>query len=174
MTEQITPTEGMAQAILPYYTDGGKKARYLSYIMTGFSVMESISLVKCHLKSVLRWREEDPVFRELEKKCNSSLREELATRIVDMEFSRNFRLVLAKDFKILFKDATGQVLSKPEEDYLTNIRKFYTPQQYAMLKQMLTGQGDGKGEAFDFTKTVLTIRLEKEEHGGKRILPQDV
>ena len=51
-----------------------------------------------------------------------------------------------------------------EQDYLKLIRKFYTPQQYAMVKQMVSSNGDGTG--FDFTKTVLEIRLSKETHIG--------
>lgn len=157
----ITPTEGIAQTLVPYYTDGGKKARYLSYIVAAFSVMEACKLAKVHHKSVLRWREDDPIFVALENKASTELRKQLSDQIIDIEFTRNFRLVLAKDFEILFKDATDTPLSQVEQQYLLTIRKFYTPQQFAMIKQLVSAK-DGEGEAFDFTKTVLTIRLEKE------------
>jgi len=162
----ITPTEGIAQSLISYYADGGKKARYLSYLVAGFSVMEAVSLAKVHHKSVLRWREADPSFTELEQKALGELRKELSDQLIDIEFTRNFRLVLAKDFQILFKDAGGAELSDKEQQYLLLIRKFYTPQQLAIIKQLVSGSS--QPEAFDFTKTVLEIRLSKEE--GHKIL----
>lgn len=162
MSNEVTTTEGICQSLIPFYTDGGKKARYLSYLVAGFSVMESVKLAKVHLKSVMRWRESDLVFIELEAKVQTSLRQQLSDQIIDIEFTRNFRLVLAKDFEILFKDAQGITLTDKEQQYLLLIRKFYTPQQFVMIKQLVSGDGKST-EAFDFTKTVLTIRLEKEE-----------
>jgi len=167
MPEELTATESIAHSLIPYYSDGSKKARYLSYIIAGFSTMEAIKLSKIHLKSVHRWRESDPVFVELEAKASTSLRRELADHLIDIEFTRNFRLVLAKDFEILFKDASGEQLTDKEEDYLKLIRKFYTPQQFAMIRQIIGGNGEAKAEAFDFTRTVLTIRLEKEQGSAR-------
>ena len=163
MTE-LTTTEGIAQSLIPYYMDGGKKARYLSYMIAGFSIMESVKLAKIHLKSVMRWRESDAKFKELEE-STPELRQQLADHLIDIEFTRNFRLVLAKDFEILFKDATGGALTEKEQAYLLVIRKFYTPQQLMMVKQLISGDGD-KSQPFDFTKTVLEIRLSKEERHG--------
>lgn len=173
MTESLTPTESIAQSLLPYYTDGGKQARYLSYLMAGFSVTESVGLAKIHHKSVTRWRESDPKFVELEKAVSGPLREQLSLHLIDIEFTRNFRLVLAKDFDLLYKDAIGSPMTQVEKDYLVNIRKFYTPQQLAMIKQLLAGTTSDKGQdAFDFTRTVLEIRLSKEERVGRRTLSQ--
>ena len=53
-------------------------------------------------------------------------------------------------------------LTEKEQEYLLVIRKFYTPEQLTRIRQLVSGKDDS-GEAFDFTKTVLTIRLEKEE-----------
>lgn len=167
LVEGQTQTESLAKTLIPYYTEGSKKATYLSYIIAGFSKMESVKLAKIHLKTVHRWEEDDPVFVALQDKARSELRDELANKIVDFEFTRNFRLVLAKDFQVLFKDAIGEPLTDREQDYLKLIRKFYTPQQFAMIKQLVSGKDDGQ-EAFDFTKTVLEIRLSKETSIGKR------
>lgn len=160
MTESITTTEGMAQSIIPYFSDG-KKGLYLSYIVANFSIREAAKLAKISERAIRYWREQDPEFAKVEHEGLTALRKQLAIEFTDMEFSRNFRLVLAKDFNILWKDATA-TLSEEEEKYLREIRKYYTPQQLAMIKQ-LVGGGDGAKEAFDFTKTVLTIRLEKEQ-----------
>jgi len=162
VAEAITPTEGIAQSLINYYADGGKRARYLSYLVAGFSVMESVTLAKVHLKTIKRWREEDNSFIELEQKSLGELREQLSNQLIDIEFTRNFRLVLAKDFQVLFKDAQEKPLTEKEQQYLLVIRKFYTPEQLARVRQLVSGKDDS-GEAFDFTRTVLTIRLEKEE-----------
>jgi len=159
-------TENIAKSLVPYYTEGGKKASYLSYMVAGFSVMESCKLGKVHLKTVFRWRREDLDFAKIEEQCSTELRKRLADELIDIEFTRNFRLVLAKDFNILFKDAQNLALTDREQQYLLVIRKFYTPQQFAMIKQIIGG-GD-TGEAFDFTKTVLTIRLERQEASARR------
>ena len=160
-----TETENIAKSLVPYYTEGGKKANYLSYLVAGFSIMESTKLAKVHLKTIFRWRKEYPEFAIIEEQCSTEIRKRLADELIDIEFTRNFRLILAKDFTILFKDAQGMALSEREQQYLFLIRKFYTPQQFAMIKQIIGGS-DGAGEAFDFTKTVLTIRLEREQRGG--------
>lgn len=159
-------TENIAKSLVPYYTEGGKKANYLSYLVAGFSIMESCKLGKVHLKTVFRWRESDPNFATIEEQCTTEIRKRLADELIDIEFTRNFRLVLAKDFQILFKDAQGILLTEKEQQYLLVIRKFYTPQQFVMIKRLISG--DGSDEAFDFTKTVLTIRLEKQEGYAKR------
>jgi len=160
MSNEVTPTEGIAQSLVPYYTDGGKKARYLSYIVAGFSVMEAVKLAKVHLKTVQHWRA-NPDFTEIEARSTSEIRKQLSDELIDIEFTRNFRLVLAKDFQVLFKDAMGAGLTEKEQQYLMLIRKFYTPQQFAMIKQLVSPTG-GDGNAFDFTRTVLEIRLSKE------------
>ena len=138
MSQELTTTEGIAQFLVPYYRDGGKQAKYLSYLVAGFSVMEACKMAKCHLGSVKRWRRLDPNFSPLEDKALGELRDSLSKHMLDIEFTRNFRLVLAKDFEILFKDATGGQLTENERQYLMLIRKFYTPQQFAMIKQMVS------------------------------------
>jgi len=161
----VTTTEGMANSLVPFYNDGTKKSTYLSYLVSGFSLREACKLAKVHERTIRNWRESDPEFIQIEEECKTGLRKRLANELIDFEYTRNFRLVLAKDFLVLFKDATGKYLTESEEKYLAMIRKFYTPQQFAMVKQLLGGNGDSK-EAFDFTKTVLTIRLEKEQITG--------
>jgi len=161
--QEPTTTESIAQTLLPYYTEDGKKPEFLKYIIAGFSKMEAAKLCglgKYPLKTIHRW-EEDPVFMALLEKSRTTLRDELANKLVDIEFTRNFMLTLKKDFKVMMKDAMDETLTEQESAYLTSIRKFYTPQQYAVVKQLASGGGD-QGEAFNFTKQVLEIRLTKE------------
>lgn len=163
----ITPTEGMAQSLLPFYIfssqESNKKAKFLSYLVAAFSIMESVKLAHVHLKTVQRWEKEDPNFRTLMEQCSTELSRKLSDQMLDIEFTRNFRLVLAKDFQILFKDAAGELLTEKEQQYLMLIRKYYTPQQFAMIKQIVGGDGKATEEAFNFTKTILEIRLSKEQ-----------
>ena len=89
----------------------------------------------------------------------SDLRKKLSTEYIDMEFTRNFHLVLQKDFRVLFKDATDETLNDDEKGYLLKIRQHYTPQSLAMVKQLLGGGNIEK--PFDFTKLTLTIKKEQ-------------
>ena len=161
MAGDLTTTEDIAQALLPFYFEGTKKANYLGYVVAGFSTTQAAKLAKLHFRTVQNWRQGDPKFAELEQKAITDLREQLSNTILDIEFTRNFRLVLVKDFEILYKDATGGTLTEEEQKYILVIRKFYTPQQLGMIKQLLSG-GDKPNEALDWTKTVLEIRLSKE------------
>lgn len=160
--EKSTTTENMAQSLVPFYTDGGKKSKYLSYIVASFSVTEAAKLAKVHLKTVQRWRKDDLQFQEIENRGLTDLRKQLSKELIDIEFTRNFRMVLQKDFDVLFKTVTGVMLTDREHQYLLQIRKHYTPQQLAMIKQIL-GEVTGAGKEFDFTKLTLTIRREREE-----------
>lgn len=160
----ITETEGIVESLIPYivnsYAEGGKKIRYFSYIMSGFAKREAVALAKVHTKTVDGW-EKDPQFMEMLNHL-PEIRKRLSDQILDIEYTRNFRLILDKDFKLLFKDAMSEFLTNAEEEYLKNIRKFYTPQQLVMVKQLATG-GPQTTETFDFTKTVMEITLRKEE-----------
>ena len=167
MTEtDVTTTEGIAQSLLPYYLDGGKKAKYLSYLVAGFSTREATKLAKVEYHSIKRWRRDDPNFADIETRSTTEIRKQLSDQLVDIEFTRNFRLIMAKDFEVLYKDATGATLTEKDYQYLLTIRKFYTPQQFAMIRQLVSSSNGDDEEAFNFTKTVLTIRLEKEERSG--------
>ena len=66
------PTK-IAESLLTYHPDEGKKATYLSYRLTNFTEMESISLSKIHHKSVMRWRESDPIFKAIDLNENGTL-----------------------------------------------------------------------------------------------------
>lgn len=156
----LTPTEGMVQSLLPHYMDGDKKAAYLGYLVAGFSRVESKRLAGIHDKTLTRWTHGDPAFVEFINKL-PDVRKELSNQLLDIEFTRNFRLVLSKDFKILYKDAVGKALTDQESNYLQVIRKFYTPQHLVILRQLLAGGEEGE-QAFDWTKAVLEIRLSKE------------
>lgn len=167
----LTKTEGMIQSLIPHYLEGDRKAAFLGYLVAGFSKAEATKLTKIHKKTLTRWYQGDPDFVKFLDQI-PEVREKLSNQILDLEYTRNFKLVLSKDFQVLYKDAIkdqpgGKPLTPQEEEYLQHIRKFYTPQHLLMLRQLLTGDNKS-GEAFDFTRTVLEIRLSKEASYGQR------
>jgi len=156
----LTKTEGMVQSLIPHFLEGDRRAAYLGYLIAGFSRIEAKRLTGIHDKTLTRWTQGDPDFVEFVSKI-PDVRQKLSNQLLDIEYTRNFKLVLSKDFKVLYKDATGKLLTEQEQQYLQSIRKFYTPQHLVLLRQLLSGKDD-TGEAFDFTRTVLEIRLSKE------------
>lgn len=165
-------TEEMAKAILPFYVDGTKQGTYLSWLVSYFSVTESLQLTGVTMKTLTRWRE-DELFAQLEEKAKGELRRDLADNLMDIEWTRNMRLILAKDFEILLK-ATTEDPSKPktlmtdfDRDYLKVIRKFYTPEQLARIRSMTGTSKDNGDEQFDYTKLIMeyTIREERIQRG---------
>lgn len=159
-------TEEMAKSMLPMLVSDGfgetteaKRADYLSKRVCNFSVRESCKLANVTEKSVRRWRIADPHFLHLDTEGMTDLRKQLSTSLIDMQFTRNFHLVLQKDFRVLYKDATDQQLAPSEVEYLMKIRQHYTPQSLAMVKQLLGG-GNIK-EPFDFTKLTFIIKREQ-------------
>jgi len=161
MTETaLTETESLAQAFIPTFSDDGKKATYLSYLIANFAHREACQLTPVSEKQVRRWKEADPNFSEICGPKLPELRKEFASQFIDMQFTRNFHLVLQKDFRVLLKDAMGKKpLTENEVKYLEKIRQHYTPQSLAMVKQLL---GGGTVDApFDFTKLTMEIKREQ-------------
>jgi len=153
-------TGEMARSLMPTM-ENENKATYLSWIVCNFSVREAVKLTGIHQKTVTRWREADPEFVELEQEGLTNRRKQMANEFLDMQFTRNFRLILQKDFDVLYKDATKIVLTEFEQAYLLKVRQHYTPQSLAMLKQLLAG--GNIQQPFDFTKLTMTISREREQ-----------
>lgn len=159
MEQHLTETESIAQSFVPTFSDDSKKATYLSYLIANFAHREACQLTPVSEKQVRRWKDADENFTRLCTSGLSELRKQFANQFIDMQFTRNFHLVLQKDFHILYKDALGETLTEDEIRYLEKIRQHYTPQSLAMVKQLL---GGGTVEQpFDFTK--LTLRIKREQ-----------
>lgn len=155
----MSETEEIASSIIPF--EDGKKAAYLVKRICNFSIRESCKLAKVHERTVRKWREEDANFLRMDTEGLTELRKQLSTEYLDMEFTRNFHLVLQKDFEVLYKTVCGTTLTDQEQNYLIKLRSHYTPQSLAMVKQLLGG--GGLEQPFDFTKLTLTIRREREQ-----------
>lgn len=143
--------------------DGTKKAEYLSYRVCNCTIRESTKLAKVTERMVRYWRANDQQFAYIDGEGLTNYRQKFANNLIDMEFTKNFRLILQKDFAILYKSLIhgDESLSDKEHQYLLKIRSHYSPQNLAAIKQLLAG--GTIQEPFDFTKTVLTIRRDRQE-----------
>jgi len=153
--------ERVVEGMLPYYPDETRKSTYLSFRAVGFTYREAINLAGISDRTVKRWREADAEFARIDTTGLMELKKQMGAEYLNIEFSRNFRLALEKDFQVLTKSVQfPEKLTDRENQYLLKIRAFYTPQQYAIIQQLV---GEAAQTGFDFTKMVFEIRREKEE-----------
>lgn len=160
----MSDVEPMAESLLPMLQGDGitaKRAEYLAKRVCNFTLRESCQLAKVSEKQVHRWREADETFRYLDTEGMTDLRKKFSTEYIDMQFTRNFHLVLEKDFKVLYKDAIEAPLTDDDKAYLAKIRQHYTPQSLAMIKQLLGG--GTVDQPFDFTRLTMRIKTEQIE-----------
>jgi hypothetical protein len=144
-------------------TNDSRKVRYLGYRASGFTIKESLSLIgvgKYPYKTLDRWRASDPEFVRQENNMDE-LRKTLGVEFAHIEFMRNYRLILQKDYVVITKslDDTKE-LTTFEGQYLMKARGHYTPQQLEIM-QKLIGAAKDEGQAFDFEHFVLTMSRKK-------------
>ncbi len=157
----VSSTEDIVESSLPVFTDSAKKMEYLKYRSGGFTVLEACKMVGCHLKSVSRWRK-DPKFARIDMDGITEERKKLAAEFLNIEFGRNFTLIMKKDAQVLLKSLQDNYILTPvDAQYLMKLRSHYTPQALAMMKQLLSG-GD-LTKPFDFTEVIMTLRKERQE-----------
>ena len=154
-------TESIIRSI--FEVDGNSnKSRYLGYRASGFSVRESLRLTGIHEKTLHRWRDGDVVFVKQENAL-PELRKTLGVNFAHLEFLRNYRLILQKDFEViqLSLDKTRE-MGKFDADYLLRLRGQYTPQQLEVMSALI-GVASETHQPIDFTKLVLSISQTKNE-----------
>jgi hypothetical protein len=168
--ETEPPEVSIAASTIPYPYDD-LRARYLGYRACGLSVREALKILESPYgeegiaKSTLSGWRKDSRFVELENKI-PEIRQQLAKDYVQLEFFRNLRLVLEKDYRIIMKSLhpnkikipqvegadkeVEEPLTAQEHDYLIKMRSQYSPQQLGILEAVI-----GKpGGSFDFAKMV--------------------
>jgi len=146
--------EHIAQSLLPWNRDD-HKARYLSYRASGFTIRESLHMIGCAQSTLSLWRH-DPQFVELENNIQQ-IAQKLRTEYTSLEFTRNFRLIMEKDYQVLKASLNGGDLTRDEQSYLLKMRGFYTPQQLQIIEALVQGELEG-GSKFSWTEAVLTFR----------------
>jgi len=146
-----TPKQvSIATTLIPWRKDD-KRARYLGYLACGFSPEESIYMLGLTLDWLAEQRA-DGEFSTFELSV-PEIRKELSKEYIELDFFRNFRMVLEKDYRTLKKalEFDGAVMSNQEHQYLLKMRSAYTPQQLQILEQVMRGVGDSD---FNFAKWV--------------------
>ncbi len=167
-------TESIIRSI--FEVDGNSnKSRYLGYRASGFSVRESLRLTGIHEKTLHRWREGDVVFVKQENSL-PELRKTLGINFAHLEFLRNYRLILQKDFEIISKSLRkpdindpSSIMTKTDTEYLLKLRSQYTPQQLEVMSALI-GAASSTSQPLDFTKLIMSISQSKSEikiEGGR-------
>ncbi len=154
------PKEVSAAATLIPYRRDDLRAKYLGYLCCGFSDEEALYVLGLN-RSWVELMREDSKFTDLEERI-PELRKVLSQEYTEMDFYRNFRMVLEKDHRVLrtslgmelVKDEeTGELvpaqLSSFDQQYLLKMRGAYTPQQLQLLEAVASG-----GDGFNFAKWV--------------------
>lgn len=154
-----TPEEQIAKAVVNYNRDDAR-ARYLGLRSSGFGIREALRLIGKAQSTLSAWRH-DEEFSDLESRI-PEFRKELSLEYVNLEFLRNYRLILEKDYRVikasLEKDA---VLPKQDHDYLIKLRSHYTPQQLQIIEVLVIGE-KATGKEFDFTDMVIEMARTQE------------
>jgi hypothetical protein len=143
---------------MPAFYDDSKKSTYLSYRATGFTIRESVEFVGVTERTLRNWRRYDPEFARWDREALGELRQKLGDRYLEIEFRRNYRLILQKDYDVIKKSVEDkEPLTYQESQYLLKARSHYTPQQLETIERILSGS-EGGGEEFDWTSFVLSLR----------------
>ena len=128
----------IATTLIPWRKDDDR-ARYMGYLACGFDSDEALYVID----QTVGWLEEqrqDEDFASIELKV-PEIRKELAKEYIELDFFRNFRLVLEKDYRILDKALREEILPKQQHEYLLKLRSAYSPQQLAVVEQVIKGTG---------------------------------
>ncbi len=169
-----TAEESIPRAFVPWPRDDNR-SRYLGLCASGFTVREALNLIGDAKSTLSHWRK-DPVFADLEHRV-PELRKELALEYASLEFLRNYRLVLEKDFRVLKEslikrtrtiEIDGKPMTVPEGmssqdfQYLLRLRAHYTPEQLRNIEQLFGKQGS-QNPMSNWTDFFLSISRTKEE-----------
>jgi hypothetical protein len=170
LPEVETAEEGIPKAVVPWNRDDDR-SRYLGLRASGFAIRETLNLIGKAKSTLSAWRQ-DPTFLDLENRL-PELRRELALEYASLEFLRNYRLILEKDYRVVKESLREH--TKPDKDgnpvnvgmeaqdfkYLLQMRSHYTPQQLQAIENVF-GKGGQAGEV-NFTDFVLSLSRTKEE-----------
>ena len=138
---------------IPLQSGSQKKALYLSYRATGFPVKQACDLAEMSLEDLHRWRKQDEQFRIFETDKLYELQQTVGADVVRLEFLRNFRMIMKKDFLVIRKALFDEDnMSDDEFKYFMAVRKHYTPNDMLALEKAIHPENHPEG-------TNLTINL---------------
>lgn len=140
------PELSIAASIVPWPRDD-ERTRYFSCLCSGFSVREALVWIS-RSKQWLSEQRKNEKFAELEGRI-PEFRSELAREYLGLEFFRNFRLVLEKDYRVLRRslglekgiDGKAVQMTQQDQGYLVRMRTQYNAQQLQILETIVSGGG---------------------------------
>ena len=140
------------------------KADYLGYRACGFPIRQALYLADITWPTLSRWRNSDPVFKDLEENKLQELQDNVGPDLIRLGFIRNMRLAMATDFKILIKAVHHMdSLTDREFAYLKRMRVQYGSQELVSINRALAPESsDG---TFDFDELVLSISKDHTQVG---------
>jgi len=141
-SDSDTPKQvSIAETLIPWRKDDNR-ARYLGYLACGFNPEEALYMLGLKLEWLEEQRQDDS-FSAFELKV-PEIRKELSKEYIELDFFRNFRMVLEKDYRVLYKALDEDALmTNAENQYLLKLRSAYTPQQLQIMEQVMKGVGTG-------------------------------
>lgn len=150
------------------------KSSYLSYRACGFSVREACAMSSISESLVRQWRQKDPEFAEFESYKLHELQLSVGPDILKLEFLRNMKLALKKDYRILWKSLFDPAdMDEREYDYLKLIRKHYTPQDLLALHKALSPEADESESALPNITVIIGDQVVVEE-SARRAAARDL
>ena len=150
----IAPSETLSKAdsVLPRFAWSDENERQdLSYRLCGFSRDEARGFLGIDVKTIYNWRNRDTEFASIEQTNLLTLQRSFSDQVINLDFTRNFKLALELDTKVLLKaneaskDNATVFLTKQEQVYLNKIRPLYTPAAFVALQDMFEGFGAASG-----------------------------
>ena len=160
-----SPEESIPRAVVPWNRDDDR-SRYLGLRASGFTIREALGLIGKAKSTLSHWRS-DSEFAALEERL-PELRKDLAMEYASLEFLRNYRLVLEKDYRVLKASLERRTrtdnngikhpipMDSQDFQYLTKMRAHYTPQQLQAIEALFGRTGEG-GETNSWTDFVLSL-----------------
>ena len=158
-----------AAALIPYRRDDSR-CKYLGYLACGFSDEEALFVLGLN-RYWLELQRDDDKFCNLEERI-PELRVVLSREYVELDFNRNFRMVLEIDHRILRKSLDMEIdpdteepveMTPFEQQYLLKLRSAYTPQQLQLLEAVARGNDGGFNFAEWVSKNSDIIALSRTE-----------
>jgi len=166
------PKEVSAASVLIPYRRDDLRCKYLGYLACGFSDEEALYVLGLN-RGWLESARQDDKFTDLEEHV-PEIRKELSQEYTELDFYRNFRMVLEKDHRILRKslemelvedEDTGEMVPAEmtpfDQQYLLRLRSAYTPQQLQLLEAVVSGSDGGWNWAEWMSKNQDIIQLSR-------------
>ena len=159
-----------------------RKIDYLKHRYAGFTRKESATITGVKASTANKWIKEDPRVARFDELVSTGKRKELRKDVLQEEWFKNFYLVIKKDAYIIRKahglleepyleikaDGTrvqkmgSPSMLKADWDYFAQMRKMYTPDAWASIEKVISGQGG----QFNIDQFVLNLAQNQQINVG--------